>query len=114
MKAIDAVLRNPPKQGVMEVYNQLDGVYSINELGEAVRLASERVGLKCAVSHVPNPRVEKAEHHYNPDHSKLRDIGFRPVGSLEEEITDMMETLWPLKGRITAKSSAVAAEVKWR
>jgi len=96
------------------VYNQLDSIYSINELAEAVRLASERVGLKCVVGHVPNPRVEKAEHHYNPDHSKLRDIGFKPVGSLEAEITDIMETLRPLSDRITAKSSTVAADVKWR
>ena len=30
------------------------------------------------VKSVPNPRVEKEEHYYNAQHTKLRDLGLQP------------------------------------
>ena len=30
------------------------------------------------VQSVPNPRVEKEEHYYNAQHTKLRDLGLEP------------------------------------
>lgn len=37
-----------------------------------------RLALYDQVTSVPNPRVEKEEHYYNAQHTKLRDLGLEP------------------------------------
>jgi UDP-sulfoquinovose synthase len=42
------------------------------------------------IDHVPNPRVEKEEHYYNPIYTKLLNLGLNPHPLTDEVIKDMM------------------------
>jgi len=114
LQAIDLMLTNPPDEGEFKVYNQFDAPHSIMELAESVKAAAENLDLDCTISKVPNPRVEDASHYFNPSNQNLLDLGFKPRGTLTEELTDMMETLLPVKERIVAKDASIAAKVKWK
>ncbi len=114
LQSIDLMLANPPDSGIFKVYNQFDTTYSIMELAESVQAAAENLDLDCPIAKVPNPRVEAESHYFNPSNQNLLDLGFKPKGSLTEELTDVMETLLPMRERIVAKDASIAAKVKWK
>jgi len=113
IKCLTLALENPPSKGEYRVFNQLDEVYSINELAEHVRDVGGRLGLQVEVNSVENPRVELEEHYYNVDRQRLRDLGFRPTRVLREELEIMLSDLMRFSRRIMEKKHVIAPTVGW-
>ena len=58
MKCIELSIKNPAKIGEYKVRNQFTEVYSINQLANLVRKASDQIGIKCKIKFLQNPRIE--------------------------------------------------------
>ena len=89
MQCLALAIEHPPDQGEYRVFNQFEEVYNLTELAERVRTAAGGLGLAVQVCPVENPRQEKEEHYYNPDHARLLGLGYKPTLSLGDEIKIM-------------------------
>jgi UDP-sulfoquinovose synthase len=86
---VGLAVANPADRGELRVYNQFTEQFSVLELAEKVRVASEHLGWSVEVAHTTNPRKELEEHYYNAKHSKLVELGLQPR-LLNEELIDTM------------------------
>lgn len=114
IQCLKIVLKNPPAEGEYRVFNQFDEVYGIYELAEKVKEAGEKKGLNVKIEPVENPRVEAGEHHYAPEHEKLKALGFKPTRLLKDELATMLGDLMGYKERILEKRECILPKVKWR
>lgn len=105
---------NPPSEGAYRVFNQFDETYAVNELAEHVVKVAGEFGLATKIWRVENPRVEREEHYYNPDHEKLPTLGFRPTNDLDAELRLTIPKLIQYRGRIEEKKSTIMPKIKWR
>lgn len=113
MQCLRLALENPPRAGEYRVFNQFDEVYDITELALKVQLVAGGRGLAVEVRHLENPRKELEEHHYNPEHQHLRDLGYTPAHDVEGEIRLMLEDLLQHRDRIEAKIGVLIPDVRW-
>ncbi len=94
MACVQLVLDTPAERGEFRVFNQFTEQFSILELADAVKQARASRGLTTAVTHVPNPRIEKEEHYYNARHQGLLELGLEPhflSSTLVESVLDWVE-----------------------
>jgi len=56
-----------------------------------VTVQSEKLGLKVAIDHLKNPRVEAEQHYYNPKHTKLIELGLQPPLLSDELLQSMVK-----------------------
>jgi UDP-sulfoquinovose synthase len=113
MQCLTLALENPPAGGEYRVFNQFAEVHDISGLAEEVRRAAARLGIEARVRPVDNPRNEAEEHYYEPDHQALADLGYRPSGSVEDELAVMLADLAPHGARIAEKRHAFRLDVRW-
>ena len=113
MQCLTITINNPPKEGEYRVFNQFERVYSINELAERVKGVGDRLGLKVDISNIENPRIEKEQHYYNPDHQHLLDLGYQPTHDIEQELGLMLEHLLKYKSRIEEKKEVLIPSIRW-
>ena len=113
MQCLTLAIENPPKQGEYRVFNQLEQIYSVNELAAKVKKVGDKLGLNVTVSRVENPRIEKEVHYYNPDHQKLLDLGYKPTHDMEAELEQMLKDLIKYRDRIEAKKDILIPETRW-
>jgi UDP-sulfoquinovose synthase len=105
---------NPPADGEYRVFNQFDETYSVNELAKHVVAVGSEFGLDAKIWSIENPRVEKEEHYYNPDHERLPSLGFKPVYSLDAELRRTLPKLIQYRDRIEEKKGVIMPSIKWR
>jgi UDP-sulfoquinovose synthase len=91
MQCVELAVRNPAAAGEMRIYNQFTEQFSVSELAEKVRAASEHLGMSPQVVSAPNPRIELEDHYYNAKHTKLLALGLQPH-YLGQELIDSMLT----------------------
>ena len=62
-----------------------------------------------------NPRaaIERQEHHFAPDHSRLLDLGYKPTHDVASEVLDMLEDLLPYRERVAKHQQALLPNVHW-
>lgn len=114
IQCMTLALENPPDEGEYRVFNQFDECYSVNGLAEhVVKIASE-FGIDTNIWNIENPRVEAEEHYYNPDCNHLRELGFKPTHSLDDELRITIPMLMQYKDRIEEKRDRIMPTVKWR
>jgi UDP-sulfoquinovose synthase len=115
MQCLTLSLENPPEPGEYRVFNQFDRTYSICELAGLVRQAALDFGLKADIVPVENPRerVERHGHRYQPDHQRLRDLGYRPAADIAAEVRAMLEDLLPHRERISRYERVLLPDVRW-
>ena len=114
IQCLTLALNNPPESGQYRVFNQLDDVYNIYDLADAVKSVQAEFGLDSEIDRIDNPRVELEEHHYKVDNANLRNLGFRPTRTLKEELRVMFRDLLRFKDRIKAKQDVIAPRITWR
>jgi UDP-sulfoquinovose synthase len=114
IQCLAIAIENPPEEGEYRVFNQFDEVYDITELAEKVKSVGDKKGLNVRIENIENPRLEAEEHYYNPDHVKLKKLGFKPTMKLEEELDIMLDDLMRYRDRIRAKSHAIYPTITWR
>jgi len=112
LQCIRLAVDNPAERGALRIFNQFTEVFSIVELARRVVAACGALGLKAEIEHLPNPRVEKEEHYYNPAHSSFRALGLEPHFLDQNEIIGMIETVRSFSHRIDTRH--LYPTVRWR
>jgi UDP-sulfoquinovose synthase len=113
MQCLALTLENPAGSGEYRVFNQFEEVYDVTELAGKVNQAGRSLGLKVAIRNVENPRKEKEEHYYNPDHNHLRELGYKPTHDLEAELRIVLTDLMKYRDRIEARREALLPDIRW-
>ncbi len=111
MQCIELALNNPAARGEMRIYNQFTETFSVAELAALVQEAAAHLGYEVEVDHLENPRIEAAEHYFNPVHTKLIELGLQPRYLSETLVESMIEGVAKYRDRI--KVDAIAPKTKW-
>lgn len=115
IQCLTIAIEKPPAEGEYRVFNQFDEHYSVNELAEKVKKIYEgKYGKGATIEHVPNPRVEKEEHYYNPEHVKLRKLGYKTTRTLEQEIAIILEDLSGYRQRLSKLKKVIMPRTFWK
>ncbi len=78
VRCVELAIANPANVGEFRVFNQFTELFSVGDLANKVKEAGASLGLKIAVDHLDNPRVEKEEHYFNAKNTNLLDLGLQP------------------------------------
>lgn len=107
-------LENPPEKGEYRVFNQFDEHYSVNQLADMVKsVYQEEFGKEAEIKHMPNPRVEKEEHYYNPEHVKLKQLGYKRARELREDLVTMLNDLQKYRKTILKYKDVITPKTVW-
>ena len=90
LRCVELAVANPGGRGEFRVFNQFTEQFSVMQIAEKVRDAGKRAGLAVKIDHLPNPRVELEEHYYNAKHTKLNDLGLKPILLNDERVDGML------------------------
>jgi UDP-sulfoquinovose synthase len=112
LQCVELTVLNPPAAPEFRVFNQFTEVFSVRELAALVQGAGAKLGLKVDVAPIPNPRVEKEEHYYNPASTKLQSLGLKPRLLSEVLVDEMIEKV--LANKHAIDETLVDPNVKWR
>jgi UDP-sulfoquinovose synthase len=115
MQCLTLALENPPDPGEYRVFNQFEEVYRIRALADIVQNAATDLGLTAGIAPVENPRapVERHDHHYAPDHHRLRELGYQPTHDVATEVQIMLRDLLPHQERVARHRQALLPSVHW-
>jgi UDP-sulfoquinovose synthase len=114
VQCLGIALESPAKIGEYRVFNQFREVYSIIDMARKVQSVAAQKGLKVDIKTVSNPRLEQEQHHYNPIHENLRKLGFRPVRSINDEISFILDDLANHANRIRSAPKGFYPTVSWK
>jgi UDP-sulfoquinovose synthase len=112
LQCVELAAQHPAKTGEFRVFNQFTETFSVMALAERVEQAAKTLGIKAHIEHFPNPRVEMEEHHYNPVHTKLKDLGLQSHGLDDVLINDMLRNIMNAKDAILLDT--VNPQTRWR
>jgi UDP-sulfoquinovose synthase len=111
LRCVELAVCNPAQPGEYRVFNQFTETFTVLELAELVVQQALQLGLRATIDHLENPRVELEEHHYNPTHTRLLDLGLEPHLLSEELVGSMITTILRYKNRV--KRSIILPKVQW-
>ena len=111
MRCVEITALNPPPAGQFRVFNQITSHHSLNGLACLVSEQAQELGLKAAVAHIDNPRVEAETHYYNPMHSALEKLGLVPHRLDGMAVRSMLQTMMPYKNKVDLDQ--VAPTITW-
>jgi UDP-sulfoquinovose synthase len=111
MSCVELAVTNPAERGEMRVFNQFTETFSIRQLAEEVQKAAIELGIQVDIDEVENPRTEAAEHHYNPTHTKLLDLGLKPTLLSDDLVVDTLATLERYKAGVIP--DVIAPRTTW-
>ena len=113
MQCLTLALENPPSKGEYRTFNQFEDTYTVYELAEKVKKVANELDLNAEIHRIENPRIEKEEHYYNPDHQHLLDLGYKPTHDMETELKPMLEDLVNNRERILEVKDVLIPEIWW-
>lgn len=113
IQCLRIAIENPPERGEYRVLNQFENVYSIVDLAETVQRVGRRLGIEVGIEPVDNPRIESEDHHYNPVHQRLFDMGYVPTIDIESEIELILADLLPHRDELTRYENVVMPDIVW-
>lgn len=113
MQCLTLAIQNPPEPGEYRVFNQFEEVYNVTELAQKVQKVGTKMGLQVKIQNLENPRTEKEEHYYNPDHQHLYDLGYKPTYDVEQELQIIFNDLIKYRDRIEARKEALIPDIRW-
>lgn len=93
VKCLTIAIENPADICEYRVFNQLDQIYNLTDLAKCVVDVGKKQGLEVVAASVSNPRLEKEEHYYEVEHTKLRQLGFSPTKTIEETVQQILTDL---------------------
>jgi UDP-sulfoquinovose synthase len=85
----------------------------VTELALKVQKAGRELGLRVEVHNLENPRIEKEEHYYHPDHRRLLDLGYQPTHDMDAELRLMLKDLVKYSDRIEALRAVLIPDIRW-
>lgn len=111
LRCVELAILNPAKAGEYRVFNQFTETFTVLQLAEMVVKQAGKLGLSAEINHLDNPRVEMEEHHYNPTHTKLLDLGLEPHFLSDELLGGMLDRIVEYGDRI--KPEIIQPKVAW-
>tara|TARA_Y100000768_G_scaffold388975_1_gene389553 strand:+ start:5358 stop:6512 length:1155 start_codon:yes stop_codon:yes gene_type:complete len=112
LKCIELSVNNPAETGEFRVFNQYTETFSIKELSKIVQLAASDLGREIEIINLENPRLEDAEHYYNPKNSGLISLGLKPIKFENELVKSMILKLDKHSKKIDTKK--FLPSLKWK
>jgi UDP-sulfoquinovose synthase len=94
------------------VFNQFTETFSLSEIAGFVQRAGVVLGLTVAVDHIPNPRIEKEDHYYNPRHTTVLSLGLQPHYLSDEVVAGMIQRVQAARDHVD--SNVIYPTIKWR
>lgn len=113
IQCLTIAVEHPPKAGEYRTFNQFEGIYDVTYLARKVKKAGEKLGLKVNISNLENPRKEKEEHYYNPDHENLLNLGYKPTTNMESVLEVVLKDLLKYRDRIFEKKHVLIPDIRW-
>jgi UDP-sulfoquinovose synthase len=113
MQCLQLAIEHPPAVGEYRVFNQFEETYGVFDLAEKVKKVGDQLGLGVEIRPTQNPRIEKEEHYYRPDHTHLLRLGYRPTRDMEAEIKIVLGDLIRYRDRIAAGKRALVPDIHW-
>jgi UDP-sulfoquinovose synthase len=111
LRCVELALTTPAKPGEFRVFNQFTEIFSIAQLAQMVQEQAQKLGITVKVDHLPNPRVEMEEHHYNVVHDNLLGLGLRPRFLSDELIDSMLKKISEARNHI--RMETILPHVSW-
>ena len=112
LQCVELAMMNPAKKGQLRILNQFTETFSVNELAERVQRVGNQMGLNVAMKSIDNPRQEAEQHYYNPAHSGLLELGFKPHYMTDELVAAMLEKVIEYKHYID--TDKIMPRVRWK
>ena len=112
VRCMEIAVANPAAEGEFRVFNQFTEQFSVLDLAMMVKKAGEDAGMKVAVDHVRNPRVEKETHYYNAKNTQLKDLGLVPHCLSESLLTSLLQFAIRYKDRVDRNQ--IMPTVTWK
>lgn len=107
LRCVELACMNPPKDNKLRVFNQFTEQFSVLELAEMVL----KVDKTACIEMIKNPRVEKENHYYNAEHTKLKELGLTPSLLSLDKLEQMFRAV---KTKVASIDfSTVYPEVRW-
>lgn len=110
-------IENKPGKGEYVTWNQLDEVFSMNEIADKIQKTGKKFGFSAEKQYIPTPRKEVVEdHYYNPLTDKLRELGFKQTRFIEDEAAHVFSRVGKnstLLNRIRDLEKVVIPEIEW-
>jgi UDP-sulfoquinovose synthase len=111
LQCIALAADSPPTDGSLRIFNQFTETFTVTELAERVARVGKGLGYNVEVRSVPNPRLEKEEHYYNPAHTGLLELGLEPNYLTDDVVKELLETIAPYAASIDR--SRLLPRVSW-
>jgi len=106
-------IKNPPEG--YNTWNQLDTVYTMNQLVMDIGKAAESLDIEWDVTYIQSPRAEKTSwFEYNPVVDKLKNLGFAHTRELKEESIWVMSELLKVKDSLYPLHDGVVPKIMWK
>ena len=112
LACVELAVLHPAARGEFRVFNQFTELFTVWELAELVQKAGADVGMDVIVAPIENPRVELEQHHYDPVHTKLLDLGLEPRLLSDTLIESMFATIERFRDR--ADEAHILPRARWR
>ncbi len=102
----------PAEPGELRIFNQVTETFTVNDLAAKVATVGRSLGYPVEIKHIPNPRVEKEEHYYNPRYTGLLELGLQPHYLTDEVLAEMFQLVASHRQNINTK--AIFRGVQWK
>lgn len=112
MQCVYLSATKPAGPGELRVFNQVTETFSVNELAAKVVRVGRDLGYQVEANNIPNPRVEKEEHYYNPHYTGLLELGLEPHFLTDAVLVEMFEKVG--RYRHTINKNAMFRGVSWK
>jgi UDP-sulfoquinovose synthase len=112
VRCVELAVANPADRGQFRVFNQFTELFNVQQLAEMVAKASQALGLKAEINHLPNPRVELEEHYFNAKNTKLLDLGLQPHYLSDALLDSLLNFAIKYQHRVDQKQ--ILPKVTWR
>ena len=111
LQCVELALRTPAAAGDMRIFNQFTERLSVREIASRICEVGNRMGLDVRLTTVPNPRLEREEHYYNPKHQALLDLGLQPRFLTDDVVADLLERV--CRHRQAIDTRCIMPRVRW-
>jgi UDP-sulfoquinovose synthase len=112
LQCVELALRYPAAKSELRIMNQFTEQFSVRELADRVSEVGNRLGLRVCVTSIVNPRKEREEHYFNPQHRALLDLGLEPHYLTDDVMADLLERV--RRHRDAIDVGRIMPRVRWR
>lgn len=114
VQCLELFVNNPPEIGEMRIINQLDEIFTINEIADKIIEVSKNFFLDPITKmHIDSPRVEKTDDfYYNPHTDTLKKLGFKQTRTIEQETEFAFKAI--NRNNLKYLENLVIPKINWR